>query len=529
MSYQLTKKEITKEILKCGKDPVYFINNYAKISHPLRGLIPFKLYGYQEELIRDYNDYRFNVILKARQLGISTVSAAYIAWMMMFHRDKNILVMATKYNTAANLVKKVKSIIKNLPEWIQIAEVSIDNRNSFELSNGSQIKASTTSSDAGRSEALSLLVIDEAAHVEGLDELWTGLYPTLSTGGRCIALSTPNGVGNWFHKIYAEADQQKNDFYPTKLMWDVHPDRDQEWFEKETRNMSPRQIAQELKCNFNTSGETVIHPEDIVRMSAQSLEPKYRTGFDRNFWIWESYIPECTYLLSADVARGDGKDYSVFHIFKLDTMEVVGEYQGKVTPDVFSNIIEDAGREYGNCMIVVENNTIGFSVLEKLKESEYPNIYHSIKSSHEYIDQIQAEHQNSAIAGFTTSMKTRPMIIAKMEEFIRNDMVKSYSSRIINEFKTFVWINGRPQAMRSYHDDLIMAFAIGCWVRDTVFLENEKALNYQKAMLNSMFKSNTKLNTAIPGMQGYQGSSQSPQKAKKEAEKMKEFLWVLKG
>ena len=140
MSFQLTKQQITKEIIKCGKDPSYFINNYAKISHPMQGLIPFKLYDYQEDLIENYEAHRFNVILKARQLGISTITAAYVAWLMMFHRDKNILVMATKYTTAANLVKKVKAIVKNLPDWMQIATISIDNRASFELNNGSQIK-----------------------------------------------------------------------------------------------------------------------------------------------------------------------------------------------------------------------------------------------------------------------------------------------------------------------------------------------------------------------------------------------------
>ena len=200
MSYELSKKEIVKEVIKSGKDPVYFINNYCKISHPMRGLISFKTYDFQEQLITDFNDHRFNVILKARQLGISTTVAAYVAWMMMFHRDKNVLVIATKFTTAANLVKKVKAMIKNLPPWIRISNISIDNRTSFELSNGSQIKASSTSGDAGRSEALSLLVVDEAAHVDGLEDLWTGLYPTLSTGGRCVALSTPNGVGNWFHQ-----------------------------------------------------------------------------------------------------------------------------------------------------------------------------------------------------------------------------------------------------------------------------------------------------------------------------------------
>jgi len=524
MSYQLTKKEITKEILKCGKVPVYFINNYCKISHPMKGLIPFKLYDYQEGLIEDFNDYRFNIILKARQLGISTITAAYVVWLMMFHRNKNVLVVATKYHTAANLVKKVKSIIKHLPPFIQMATVAVDNRASFELSNGSQIKASSTSGDAGRSEALSLLVVDEAAHVEGLEDLWTGLYPTISTGGRCIALSTPNGVGGWFYKTYIDAESRRNDFNPTRLLWDIHPDRDQIWYEKETKNMSSRQISQELECSFNASGETVIHSDDIKFIEQNIKEPKYRTGFDRNLWIWEEYRSENSYMITADVARGDGKDYSVFHVFKLETAEIVAEYQGKVTPDVFSNILFDAGKEYGNCLLVVENNSVGFAVLEKLKESNYPNIYYSIKSTHEYIDQLTAEYKSNSVAGFTTSLKTRPIIVAKMEEFVRNKLITTYSSRLYNEFKTFIWYNGKAQAMRSENDDLIMSFAIGCWIKDTVFVENKKNMDHQKACLTSMYKSDSIMNTTIPGMSGH-----NPVKNTKEIEKTKEFLWLLKG
>jgi len=524
MSYQLTKKEITKEILKSGKNPVYFINNYCKISHPMRGLIPFKLYDYQEGLIKDFNDYRFNVILKARQLGISTITAAYVVWLMLFHRDKNILVMATKFSTAGNLVKKVKSIIKRLPEWMQISKVIVDNRTSFELDNGSQIKASSTSFDAGRSEALSLLVIDEAAHVDGLEELWTGLYPTISTGGRCIALSTPNGVGGWFYQTYIDSESRRNDFHFTKLLWGAHPDRDQNWFDKETKNMSIRQIAQELECNFNTSGETVIHPEDLKYIEESIREPKYRTGFDRNFWIWEEYSPENTYMITADVARGDGKDYSVFHVLNLETTEVVAEYQGKIAPDIFSNVLADAGKEYGNCLLIVENNSVGFAVLEKLKEMDYPNIYYSIKSTHEYVDQLTAEYNTNSVAGFTTSLKTRPIIVAKMEEFIRNKLIKIYSSRLYNEFKTFIWYNGKPQAMRNENDDLIMSFAINCWIKDTIFAENQKEIEYKKAFLNSITKATTQLNTTIPGMIGYKRKQQA-----KEQEKNKEFIWLLKG
>ena len=524
MSFSLTRDQILKEVIKSGKDPGYFINNYAKISHPLRGLVPFKLYDYQEDLLTSFNQHRFNVILKARQLGISTITAAYIAWMMMFHRDKNILVIATKFGTAANLVKKVKNIHRNLPEWLKIATISIDNRTSFELSNGSQIKASSTSGDAGRSEALSLLVVDEAAHVEGLDELWTGLYPTLSTGGRCIALSTPNGVGNWFHQTCVDAESESNDFFITTLKWPVHPDRDREWYEKETRNMSRRQIAQELECNFNMSGETVFHPEDMIKIKASLKEPKYRTGFDRNFWIWEEHKPEFSYLISSDVARGDGQDYSTFHIFKIETMEIVGEYMGKATPDIFANLLNEAGKEYGKCMVAVENNSVGWAVLDKLNDLEYPNIYYSYKSSHDYVDPVTAEHAPNTIMGFSMTSKTRPLVITKLEEFIRNQLITIYSTRLYNEMKTFVWNNGKPQAMKKYNDDLIIACAIGCWVKDVAFTINQRELEYKKAFLNCMRKSDTMINTSISGMEGFKGVDK--QKQMKEHE---EYSWLLKG
>jgi len=527
MSFQLSKKEAVKEIIKCGKDPSYFTNNYARISHPLKGLIPFKTYPFQDDLLVNFNDYRFNVILKARQLGISTITAAYIVWLMLFHRDKNVLVIATKFQTAANLVKKVKNIMQNVPPWLKIADIKIDNRTSFVLTNGSEVKAASTSGDAGRSEALSLLVIDEAAHVEGLEDLWTGLYPTLSTGGRCIALSTPNGVGNWFHKTYIEADQNVNDFHPTNLPWQVHPERDQNWFEKETRNMSRRQIAQELECNFNSSGETVIHSEDLERLVSTIKSPMYRTGFDRNLWLWEQYCPESSYLMVADVARGDGADFSVFHIVKLETMEIIGEYRGKPNLEEFAAILDTTGREFGNCLMVVENNSLGISILEKLQDREYPNLYFSLKGTHEYVDQLQAGSHNNSIAGFTTSSKTRPLIVAKMEEFIRNKLITIYSSRLVDEFKTFIWNNNKAQAMRSYHDDLVMALAIGCWVRDTALTTNQRDLEYKRAMVSSMMLESKTFQTQNPGSNPMQQGL--TQEQREVSNSYREFAWLFKG
>jgi hypothetical protein len=527
MSFKLTKKEILKEVVKCGKDPSYFLKTYARISHPMHGLILFNTFDYQDLLLDDFNDYRFNVINKGRQLGISTLTAGYIVWMMLFHRDKSILVMATKFETAGNLVRKVKSIMKNLPDWIRIASISTDNRTSFELSNGSTIKAASTSGDAGRSEALSLLVLDEAAHIDGLEDLWTGLYPTLSTGGRCIAISTPNGVGNWFHKTCIGAETKENNFKLTTLMWDVHPERNEEWFKKETRNMSRRQIAQELECNFNTSGETVIGPDALEWIGGNVTEPKYRTAFDRNFWIWEEHDPSCSYLLTADVARGDGADYSTFHIIKLETMQIIGEYQGKPTPDLYANMLNQIGREYGNAMVVIENNSIGYTVLDKLIDYAYPNIYYSVKSTHEYIEQHMAEHRSSAVPGFTTSSKTRPLVVAKLEEFIRNKLITTYSSRLANELRTFIWTNGKPQALKGYNDDLVMALAIACWVRDTALQTNQRDLNYKKAFVDAIITSRTSFDTKIKGQIGYKEDGIMDKMS--DAENLyKEYMWIIK-
>jgi hypothetical protein len=529
MSQYLSKKDLVKEIVKCGKDPVYFIDNYCKISHPTRGQVPFKTWDFQQELLYKFNDYRNNVILKSRQMGISTITAAYVSWMMLFHRDKNILVIATKFSTASNLVKKVKAMIKLLPPWFdQLATIAIDNRSSFVLNNGSEIKASSTSADAGRSEALSLLVIDEAAHIEGFEDLWTALQPTMAAGGRCIALSSPNGVGNWFHKTYVASESGENDFHPTRLHWTLHPERDQAWFDETTRNLSRRRVAQEYECNFNASGETVIHPDNLNTIHAACGDPKHQTGFDRNFWIWEEYSPENKYLMVGDVARGDGNDYSVFHVFKTSTMEQVAEYRGKPTTDLFARILFDAGKEYGDAMLIVENNNIGFSVLEKLIDAGYSNIYYSTKGTHEYVEQYLAESVSNAVPGFTTSQKTRPLIVAKLEEFVRNELITIKSIRTYQELKTFVWRNGRPEAQRGYNDDLVMSLAIACWVRDTVLEENTKDLKYKRAFLNSMVSSNTKLNTTIPGMFGYK-KQQSFDKIKTADKNYKDFGWLIKG
>ena len=521
---ELTVEEIKKEIVKCGKNPSYFLKNYAKISHPDRGMIPFKTYDFQDDLLNKFRDHRFNIIVKARQLGISTICAGYIAWLLLFYREKNVLVMATKYSTASNMVKKVKYIVANVPEWLKIATVKIDNKHSFELTNGSQIKAVATSEDAGRSEAVSLLVVDEAAHIDNMDSIWTALYPTISTGGRCVALSSPNGIGNWFHKTYEDSQNGQNLFIPTNLPWNVHPDHNQEWFDNETKNLAKREIAQEYLCSFNASGETVIDPDDLQRIRENVCEPKQKAWTDRNYHVWKPYNHQGKYILCADVARGDGNDYSVFHVINVSTMEQVAEYQGKIEPDQFVSLLETVGKEYGNALLVVENNNIGFTVAQKLASNGYRNLYYSSKTNHDYLEPNMAYGNSNAVAGFTTSVKTRPLIIAKLDELIRNKSLTINSPRTLRELEKFIWSNGRPEAQKGYNDDLVMSLSIACWVRDTALINNQKDVEYTKALLSSLGKSNTQFNSSINGMNKFKEVQDTANKRMYQ-----DYLWLIKG
>ena len=202
------------------------MSKYCQIQHPQRGRVHFKLYPFQSRVLKIFKDHPYNIINKSRQLGISTLCAGYSLWMMLFHQDKNILCIATKQETAKNLVTKVRFMYENLPSWLKV-DASENNKLNLRLVNGSQIKATSASSDAGRSEAVSLLLIDEAAFIDNIGEIWASAQQTLATGGGCIALSTPYGTGNWFHQTWTRAEAAENDFLPIKLPWYVHPERDE--------------------------------------------------------------------------------------------------------------------------------------------------------------------------------------------------------------------------------------------------------------------------------------------------------------
>ena len=490
------KERIKEEFIKCSQDPVYFMKKYYMIQHPKRGRQLFDLYPFQEKVLRLFQKYPDSIINKSRQLGISTLVSAYSLWLMIFNKDKNVLVIATKQDTAKNMVTKVRFAYDNLPVWLKIgASATENNRLSLRLANGSQVKAVSAAGDAGRSEAVSLLVIDEAAFIDNIETIYTAAKMTLATGGGCIALSTPNGIGNWFHKTYTTAQKSENNFIPISLPWTVHPERDQTWRDEQDIDLGKRNAAQECDCDFLSSGNTVIEPE-VLSWYEQNMikEPIEKRFVDKSYWIWEYVDPMKYYAVVADVARGDGSDYSAFHIIDIDTMTQVAEYQSQIGTREFANVLISCATEYNQALLVVENANIGWDVVQSIQESGYSNMYYSIRSEgnsnfESYLNKYQ--RSDGLVAGFTMSPKTRPLALEKMRDSIENKVATIRSRRLLEEFRVFIWKNNKQQAMSGYHDDLVMSFSIGMYLRETSLRYRKTAESLTYTSLNNFSKTNS--------------------------------------
>lgn len=492
-------KDIIKlEYQKCASDPIYFMKKYCMIQHPVRGKIPFHLYNFQERTLTEFKDHRYNIVLKSRQTGISTLVAGFSLWKMLFNQDFNVLVIATKQEVAKNLVTKVRVMNQYLPSWLKQETVE-DNKLSLRYSNGSQIKATSAAGDAGRSEALSLLVFDEAAFIDKIEEIWISAQSTLSTGGNAIILSTPNGVGNFFHKTWVGAEDGTNDFNTIRLHWSVHPERGQDWRDEQERLLGPKGAAQECDCDFVSSGDTVIDPQ-LLMFYKESFcqDPIEKTGFDGNLWKWEYPDYQKGYLVVADVARGDGADFSTAHVIDVEQSAQVAEYKGKLDTKDFGNFLVALATEYNQALLVIENANIGWAVIQQVIDRGYSNLFYMSKDlkyvdvEHQLHNKYRAE-ERGMVAGFSTTQKTRPLIVSKMEQYIREKDVTIRSTRLIDELFTFIWSGNRAEAMRGYNDDLIMAFAIGLWVRDTALRLRQEGIDLTKQAIGSIGQSSLDL------------------------------------
>jgi hypothetical protein len=537
-----TLKDIMKaEYAKCVSNPIYFMKKYVKIQHPTKGTLSFETYPFQDDTLTDFINYDRSIVLKSRQMGISTLVAGYSLWLMTFHESKDILCLSITQETAKAIVTKVRFGNDNLPSWLK-QKIILDNQLSLKLKNGSQIKAVSSTGASGRSAALSLLIIDEAAFIQNAQDLWLSAQSTLSTGGKAIILSTPNGVGNFFHKMWMESEEDLNDFRRITLPWHLHPDRDQSWRDNQTKLLGERGAAQECDCVFSTSGDTVIEiPVLDWHLKNTVKEPQEKRGIDRGLWIWEYAQESKSYMVTADVARGDGDDFSAAQVIDIESMEQVAEYKGKIPTKDYAKLLMSISTEYNSSLLVIENANVGWAVIQEVIDKSYSNLFYS-SADLQYVDvenqitnKLGTEEKNMK-PGFTTSGKTRPLIISKLEAYVRDKDVIIRSSRLIDELKVFIWKNSgtnvKAEAMSGYNDDLVISMGISLWVRDIALrLRNEKiALN--KATLNSFYSTSAERSDVVssrPGiLRGGASLNKNPWSMEIGEGENEDLTWLLK-
>jgi len=339
---------------------------------------------------------------------------------------------------------------------------------------------------------LSLLILDEAAFIEKIDQIWTSAQQALATGGRCITLSTPNGVGNWFHRTWMDAEDSVNKFNYIRLHWSLHPDRGSEWREEQDKLLGPSLAAQECDCDFITSGQTVIDGIILEEYrNTQVQEPIEKRGIDSNLWIWEPANYGKDYIVSADVSRGDGSDFSALHVIEVEGLEQVAEYKGRLSTRDFGNLCVNVATEYNDALLVIENNNIGWAAIQQAIDRDYQNLFYTSKDL-KYVDtkyQMSNKYriaERNMVPGFTMSMKSRPLVIAKLEEFFREKSVIVKSQRLVDELFVFIYNGIKAEAMVGYNDDLVLSFSIGLWVRETALRLRAEGIELSKQALSSI-------------------------------------------
>lgn len=529
----MTKQELITEYTKCLKDTPYALKTYLETYDNTQSkYVPFELFPDQEQLIKDYDTYNENLALKYRQAGVSTATSAWVSKKLQFASPKQpekVLIIANKLDTAKEMANKVRGFLNQWPEWINVGfSKDKDSQSHFRLNNGCEVKAVATSMDALRGYTPTVLVFDEAAYIDAGNDFWAACMASLSTGGKVIVVSTPNGFDKIYYEIYAQSQQGLNDFKITEMVWYKDPrftkdlkwiktkdiidyilNRDKydddkvvliennqdefpklikkgykpysSWFEQMSKKLKydRRKISQELENNFLGSGDNVIPPDTIEIIKERMIEDpkeKYMAG---QMWVWNEPKKGHRYIMGVDVSRGDSEDSSSICIVDFDTREQVAEYLGKIPPDELADVCFKWGTMYSAFTVVDITGGMGVATVRKLQELGYKDLYVDGINAFDKWSWNPKAHEKMPGLSFNNK---RTQIVAAFEESLRHNFVVK-STRLLNEMNTFVYINGKADHMKGHHDDLIMAMAMCVYVGEFSFSLLKKSEESTKALL----------------------------------------------
>ena len=461
---EFTEEQIS-EYLKCKADPVYFALKYIRIVSLDEGLIPFDMYDFQKDLIKNFHEQRFNIAKLPRQTGKSTTVVSYLLHYALFNDNIRIAILANKAETARELLQRLQLSYENLPKWLQQG-VGSWNKGSLELENGSKIIAASTSSSAVRGNSFNIIFLDEFAFIPNhiAEQFFSSVYPTISSGKttKVIIISTPNGM-NMFYKLWHDAERGKNDYKPLEVHWSAVPGRDAKWKEETIRNTSERQFTQEFECEFLGSVDTLIAPSKLRNMVYN--DPIQRNkGLD----VYEEPKPDHQYLMTVDVARGTGKDYSAFVVFDITSFpyKIVAKYRNnEIKPMLFPNIIDRVGKAYNKSFILVEVNDIGEQVSSMLQfDLEYDNLLMCAMRGRAGQMVGQGFSGKKSQLGIKMSKTVKQVGCSNLKTVIEDDKLLINDYDIISELTTFIQKNQTFVAEDGCHDDLAMCLVIFSWL-----------------------------------------------------------------
>ena len=461
---EFTQEQII-EFLKCKEDPVYFARNYIKIVSLDHGLVPFSMYPFQEKLIQNFHDNRFNICKMPRQTGKSTTCVSYLLHYAVFNDNVNIAILANKASTARDLLGRLQLAYENLPKWMQQGIISW-NKGSLELENGSKISSNSTSSSAVRGGSYNVIFLDEFAFIPNhiADDFFASVYPTISSGQstKVIIVSTPRGM-NHFYRMWHDAEKGKNEYKPTDVHWSEVPGRDLEWKEQTIANTSEQQFKVEFECEFLGSVNTLISPAKLRNLVYE--DPiKRNAGLD----IYEHPKEEHNYLMTVDVARGLGNDYSAFIVFDITEFpyKVVAKYRNnEIKPMLFPSIIDEIAKAYNNSFLLIEVNDIGDQVASILHfDLENENLLMcSMRGRAGQIVGSGFSGKKSQL-GVRMTSAVKKLGCSNLKTLLEDDKLLTVDYDIISELTTFAQRHNSFEAEEGCNDDLAMCLVIFSWL-----------------------------------------------------------------
>ena len=461
---EFTKKQV-EQYIKCKEDPIYFVKNYVKIVSLDEGLVPFKMWDFQEDIITKFHNSRFNIAKLPRQTGKSTTVVSYLLHYALFNDSVNIGILANKASTARDLLGRLQTAYENLPKWIQQGVISW-NKGSMELENGSKILAASTSASAVRGMSFNIIFLDEFAFVPNhiAESFFSSVYPTITSGQstKVIIISTPYGM-NHFYKLWTDAVNGLNGYEFSEVHWSQVPGRDAKWKQETISNTSERQFTQEFECEFLGSVDTLISAAKLRCLTFE--EPISRSkGLD----IYQEPQKGSEYLMTVDVARGIGGDYSAFIIFDITTVpySIAGKYRNnEIKPMLFPNVINDVARAYNNAWVLCEVNDVGDGVASILNyDLEYPNVLMSAMRGRAGQIIGQGFSGTKTQLGVKMSITVKKQGCANLKQIVEDDKLLFRDYEILNELTTFIQKKQSWEADEGYHDDLVMCMVIFAWL-----------------------------------------------------------------